>query len=461
VITIEGELFSVDARFEQQMRDAVQSAYAPAVDQRVSYSYASGYSQSPEDRPSLIVSLPLNGTGVAVVQISGAIVRGSSYYYPAWDIIAQDLKFLADRATVTGVVLLLDTPGGSAMGCEEVCDIVDQYKKPIVAYVAGYGCSAGYRLACHCDQIYATKSAQLGSIGTAMVLMDTSKQYEEEGVKVVSISTGPLKAIGQRGMPITDEQKMFLADVVAREQAGFVRSLTARGLTAEQQSAVASGGYWSAAEALQMGLIDGIKSVDEVISDAVSLVQSLEPELPESDQETKAGKVEGSDEMTTNVTGQPGAETGVKQGITIAEIKQLCPGATADFVLQQAEIAENSAVKVLQAFSAVQMGEIEKLKASQALTVVVGTAAVGSTQLTQVPAEGSAGTGLAGDVFQQFEGLLDEAIKGGMPRQQALQSVMTEHPELHQQYVSAFRKITPEQVSARRQRAGGQVVISK
>ena len=460
MICIEGELYSVDARFEQQMRDAVQSAYAPAADQRLPYSYTGAYSQSPDDRPSLIVSLPLSGTGVAVLQISGAIVRGDSYWSPSWGVIAQDLKFLEDRANVTGVVLLLDTPGGSAMGCEEVCDIVSQYAKPIVAYVTGYGCSAGYRLACHCDQIFATKSAQLGSIGTAMTLIDESKYYEEEGRKVVSISTGPLKTIGQRGLPITDEQRMFLAEVVQREQDGFLRSLTARGLTAEQQSAVLTGGYWPAEQAQQMGLIDGIKSVDEVITDTVSMVKSLEPKSTESERDTPDGKEKGKDDMT-NVTGQPAVDTGKeKTSVSIARIKQLCPGAVADFVLQQAEIADNDEVKVLQAFTAYQSAEIDKLKTSQTLASVVGTAPVGSTQLSQTPAEGSSGTGLTGDVLQQFEGLIDEAVKTGVTRQQALMSVTQEHPELHQQYVAAFRKITPEQVAARRQRAGVQIAVT-
>lgn len=457
-----GELFALDPRFEMQAAEVTRE-----VQQRVSYGMQS------DDRPTLITQMPLGGVGPAVVQISGCIYRGESRWWSTWDTIVQDLQLLESRQNVSSVVLLIDSAGGSAMGCEEACDFIDSMKKPVVAYVSGYACSAAYRLICHCDKIYATKSAQLGSIGTLLRLEDWSENYKQAGIEVVAASTGPMKAFGQHGLPITAEQRAFMQERVAIDQAGFVRSLTARGLSAEQQAVVSDGRYWSAPEALQLGLIDGIKSVTEVIEGAVSLVQSLEPVVSseddddevESEQLSAAGRLEGSDTMSKDVAGQPGADSGVKHGISTTEIKQLCPGASADFVLQQFEALQtepnpSAQVKVLQAFQTLQKQELDALKSNQSLAGVVGTDKVGSTQLTQAPAGGDAGKSLVGDVIQQFEGLLTEQIKAGLSRQQALATVVQEQPALHQQYLAAFKNITPEQAAERRQRMGLKTAIS-
>jgi signal peptide peptidase SppA len=365
---------------------------------------------------------------------------------------------------------VIDSPGGSAMGCQEACDIAEQMSKPIVAFVAGYGCSAAYRFACYCDQIFATKSAQVGSIGTALLVEDRSKQYAEAGVEVVAATTGEFKSFGRDGLPVTAEHRQFMAERVAVEQAGFVASLTARGLTPEQQAKVSDGRYWSAAEALQLGLIDGIKSVTEVTDGAVLLVGNSVPgvvvDVKDTEQLIPAGQIEGSD-IVSGGTGQPAAQTGEVQVISIAEIKQLCPGASSDFILQQAELPDNTKVKVLQSFQALLNERIDSLKKSndeaaaakqqadveqQRIDATLGKQPVGSTTLTQSVADGATGKGLTGGVIQQFESLVDEAVKGGASRQSAVGIVVQENPEMHGQYLAAIKQMTPEQKDARRRR---------
>ena len=456
-----GEIFAVDPRFERQMIEAVQQAET----QQVSY-----ISESSVDRPTLITELPLNG--VAVIQVNGAIYRGRRYWSATWDILIADLKFLKDRPSITSAMIVMDSPGGSAMGCQEACDIVDDFGKPIVAFVAGYACSAAYRFACHCDQIFATKSAQIGSIGTALMIEDSSKRYAEMGIEVVAATTGDFKSFARDGLPVTAEHRQFMAERVAVEQAGFAASLTARGLTAAQQAAVSDGRYWSALEAQQLGLIDGIKSISEMI-DGTVLSSSLglsgidDPgRIPAITQSGSAGLIEGSGPVS-GATGQPAADSGTdSKTVSIAEIKQLCPGASSDFVLQQAELTGNTAVKVLQAFSALQQSQIADLQKAQAdataatqhaaveqqrLAATIGTAPVGSAALTQGPADGVAGKGLTGGIVQQFEQLVEESAKT-VGRRAALGLVIQEQPELHQQYMQAVRKMTPAEVAARRVR---------
>ncbi len=458
MIIHQGELFAADPRFHEQIVEAVQRQAAQPMQ----------YSMNPDDRRSLITQLPI-GQGVAVIRVAGAIQRRESWWYPNWDTIVQDLKWLDNRQNITGVVMLIDSGGGIAMGCQEACDAVEQFSKPIVAFVEGYCCSAAYRLVCYCDAIYATKSAQLGSLGTMVMEYDYSEYVKSEGIRPVAVSTGPIKAFGAYGLPITEEQQAFMQELVANEQAGFLAALQVRGLSAEQQAKVTDGRYWPATEAQQLGLIDGVKEVSEVISSAVQLVQSLEPvaddqdDLSEVEQSLPVGSEGGSASMADS-TSQPAAKSGeqVAQGITTAEIKQLCTGAPAEFILEQFEACQSmpttdARVKVLQAFNARQQQELEEARKAVAVKQAAGTAPVGSTTLSNAPAGGEGGA--QGDVIQQFEGAVEERVKQLGPdtvngRRVALGQVVQEKPELHKQYLAAIRQMTPEQINDRRKRSG-------
>ena len=458
MILHEGELYAVDHRFESKVAETVQQAHAQQY-----------MPSSSSERPSLITELPLNG--VAVVNLRGVVMRGPSWWSASWQTLIADLEFLESRPSVTAVMIVIDSAGGSAMGCQEACDVVEKMTKPVVAYINGYGCSAAYRFACHCKQIFATKSAQIGSIGTSLTVRDRSKQYAEMGVEVVAATTGPFKAFGAEGLPVTQEHRQFMEERVAIEQAGFVASLTVRGLTPEQQAAVSDGRYWSAEEALQLGLIDGVKSVTEVTDGSVLLVQTsalgveIDDDETDVNQSLSAGQDEGS-ELVSGSTGQPAAKTGEVQTISIAEIRQLCPDAKPEFILQQAEIADNTAIKVVQAFAAVQAKQIADLQAAQTqqaaqqsaeeqqrVAQTLGTLPVGSQTLTQSVAGDNAGKGVGGDVIQQFESLVEDGVKNGLARPQALQTAIAESPELYTQYRQAFQKMDAEQKESRRLRS--------
>lgn len=461
MIIHQGELFAADPRFHEQIVEAMQRQAGQPVQ----------CSMNPDDRPSLITQLPI-GQGVAVIRVSGCIQRRESWWYPNWDTIVQDLKWLDTRPNVNAVVLLVDSGGGIAMGCQEACDAVEQFSKPIVAFVEGYCCSAAYRLVCYCDAVYATKSAQLGSLGTMVMEYDYSEYVKSEGIRPVAVSTGPIKTFGAYGLPITEEQQAFMQELVGSEQAGFIAALQVRGLSAEQQAKVTDGRYWPAAEAQQLGLIDGVKEVSEVISSAVQLVQSLEPvadtedDKSEVEQSLPVGSEGGSASMKDS-TSQPAAKSGeqaaqVAQGITTGEIKQLCTGAPAEFILEQFEACQSiptgdARVKVLQAFSVRQQQELEEARKAVAVKQAAGTAPVGSTTLSNAPAAGEAAA--QSDVIQQFEGAVEEKVKQLGPdtvngRRVALAQIVQEKPELHKQYLAAIRQMTPEQVADRRRRSG-------
>jgi ClpP class serine protease len=79
--------------------------------------------------------------------------------------------------------------------------------KPLVAYSGGMMASAAYWLSVSADAIIVAPSADIGSIGVYTAMLDTSRQLENEGIKVELFKQGKFKAMGLPGLPLTDEQR--------------------------------------------------------------------------------------------------------------------------------------------------------------------------------------------------------------------------------------------------------------
>lgn len=164
---------------------------------------------------------------------------------------------------VERLVLLIDSPGGSVDGSVELADTVFEarQKKPVVAQVDGLAASAGYWIASQATEIVSNRSALIGSIGVFSVLYDMSRLYENEGVKVIPIATGPFKTTGMAGTRITEDQIKDEQRVVDAFFDDFKKAI-ARGrpqMAVETIEEVSDGRVFKAdSEALGFGLIDRV-----------------------------------------------------------------------------------------------------------------------------------------------------------------------------------------------------------
>jgi capsid assembly protease len=208
--------------------------------------------------------------GVAVIDVRGVLAmhadqvngdcqpQGRSY-----ESIIDQLGVAVADPNVRAIVLRLETPGGSACGCQESYDaiVAADAVKPVHAYVAGYCFSAGTYLAAGCRSVTASSAAaHTGSIGTVMALWDTSAAADAAGFKRVVIRSGAYKAIYQPGEAITDAARAELQRECDAYAAAFYAAVRAgRGLTDEQAAQVLNGRTFLAAEAQRLGLIDAIQ----------------------------------------------------------------------------------------------------------------------------------------------------------------------------------------------------------
>jgi signal peptide peptidase SppA len=204
--------------------------------------------------------------GIAVIDMSGVLFgRGldnwEKVFFGLLDI--DDLETLFDEAVespeVKAIILHIASPGGSVQGIPEFAQKIykARNKKPIIAYSQDLMCSAAYWIGSACHSIIASQSALIGSIGVYSLLYDTSKLYEDSGIKVILVKSGQNKAIGIEGLPITPEQIKILqesTDFIYNKFTGFVLKGRERNIAEEDMQGL---DYWSEI-AKQKGLVDDV-----------------------------------------------------------------------------------------------------------------------------------------------------------------------------------------------------------
>lgn len=116
------------------------------------------------------------------------------------------------------IILDIDSPGGVATGIPELAAKIRTWseQKMIIAFTSSLCCSAAYWLASGCKAIIATPTADLGSIGVYIALVDDSEWWKQEGIKLELIKAGKFKAAGISGKALTAEERaLFQGDVDA------------------------------------------------------------------------------------------------------------------------------------------------------------------------------------------------------------------------------------------------------
>lgn len=199
-------------------------------------------------------------TGVASIHVLGPIGKNLSQIEQSCGATGLE-QIRADYAAALaggarGVLLDVDSPGGTVTGTPELAAMIADHPLPTVAYTEDMMASAAYYLAAGAEAIVATPSASVGSIGVYIPWMDTSAQYAAAGIVADPIvnTGGDLKALGFGGS-LTEEQRAYLQAEVDADFAAFKAHVTNR--RAIPDSAM-RGQCLSGKSALDANLIDAL-----------------------------------------------------------------------------------------------------------------------------------------------------------------------------------------------------------
>ncbi|WP_297500909.1 signal peptide peptidase SppA, partial [Thermococcus sp.] len=225
-----------------------------------------------EDQISFLRSL-INETGngtVAIVPIFGIIDE-----YTALQVVPL-LRELASNSSVGGVLLWIESPGGSVGPVMEIYSEVRKLSlvKPVVAYSGGIMASGGYYIAVGAEKIVADPLAEVGSIGVIYVHYDLEKNYEMNGIKVEVFKTGPYKDMGAEWRGLTPEEKKIISGMVNTYFQAFLKAVSeGRGMNMSTVKKFATGRTWFA-ENVTGTLVDETGGIDTAISVLESLMNA-------------------------------------------------------------------------------------------------------------------------------------------------------------------------------------------
>ena len=213
--------------------------------------------------------LHIEGT-ISSTQDAGLLYTEGAVYSQGY--ILSAIEEMKNDANNCGILLYCNTPGGELYATNEVYEELLLYKeetgRPVIAYFAEYACSGGYYLAMAADKIYANPMSTTGSIGvTYGAFLDISGLCEKLGIGVEELTSGANKAMGSYFAPMTNEQKEIISSQLEEYYEVFLNVvLEGRStLTRDALLPLADGRTFTATQALENGLIDGICRYNEYL----------------------------------------------------------------------------------------------------------------------------------------------------------------------------------------------------
>lgn len=204
------------------------------------------------------------GKRVVVIEATGVMIEGGGLGSPP-GLTRRTLMLLKHARTddrVKGVLLRLDTPGGSVTEADLLhheIQAVREAGKPVVLLMGDLCASGGYYAAVAANEIWALPTTITGSIGVILQGLNVSELMARHGVQDTSLTSGPNKAMLSPTRPVNPAQQALAQAVVDELYQRFVELVAAgRKLDEPTVKALADGRIFTARAALEAKLIDGI-----------------------------------------------------------------------------------------------------------------------------------------------------------------------------------------------------------
>lgn len=209
-----------------------------------------------------------NDEHVAVLYATGEISETTSAGINCFDLVPVILD-LAENDDVKGLVLRVNSPGGSVFGSEQIADALKQFKKtgkPFAVSMGDYAASGGYWISADAERIFADPLTITGSIGIFGVVPNIQPLLQKLGVTVNTVSTNPNGNFSIPFKPLNEAQMAALdANIHVGYDKFIKRVANGRKMPETKVRAIAEGRVYDGASALKLGLVDQLGSLDDAI----------------------------------------------------------------------------------------------------------------------------------------------------------------------------------------------------
>ncbi|MDD3649949.1 S49 family peptidase [Immundisolibacter sp.] len=225
----------------------------------------------------ILLVLGLLGTDVGVPQVTSrhtALVQLNGIIAPGTeadaDLVIESLRAAYDNSHVAGVVLRIDSPGGSPVQAGRINDEIRRLRKlhpnvPLYAVIDDICASGGYYVAVAADRIYADKASVVGSIGVLMNGFGFVGAMDKLGIERRLLTAGAHKGFLDPFSPQNPDDVAHARELLASIHGQFIDVVKqGRGERLKDDPRLFSGLVWTGAQGVELGLVDALGDADTV-----------------------------------------------------------------------------------------------------------------------------------------------------------------------------------------------------
>ncbi len=215
-------------------------------------------------------------SGIALITINGVIAFDSDDSplilgeRGAAGIIKTIDKLRTDYKNIKGVVIRVNSPGGTVAASQEIAAALQRLKEerdmPIFASYADVAASGGYYVTAQVDTIYANQGTLTGSIGVIIKTLHFKGLFDKLGISATTIKSGEFKDILSSSRAPTSVELRMLQKIIDNSYSAFYHVVQeGRGLTDRQMKNVADGRIFTGEQAKKVGLVDEIGTLHDAL----------------------------------------------------------------------------------------------------------------------------------------------------------------------------------------------------
>lgn len=223
----------------------------------------------------VLITLILNERcNVATVYLNGRLTtdtegyvsddEGEQVYVVSSQRLVKEIESAADKSNMQGLILDVNSEGGSVVAAEEIFNALRKLEIPIVALVRDVAFSAAYTAASAAKKIFLQKSSQVGAIGVTASYLANYEKNVKEGFSFQQLTSAKFKDLLNPNKPLTDDEKELLQGIISDMHENVVSAIAqGRGLDIGEVRSLADGSIYVGENAIENKLADQIGGTDE------------------------------------------------------------------------------------------------------------------------------------------------------------------------------------------------------
>lgn len=225
---------------------------------------------------SLNLKTLLDRDRLELVSLDGAITGGRASASGAMAVRDRLRELIKDKS-VKGVLLSINSPGGTVGASKELYEAVKDLKeqKPVVVSMLDQATSGGYYAASPATKIYANAGTLTGSIGVILSGFNAKELLDKVGIQAQTIKTGPYKDIFSPFRELGDPERQILQELLQSTYQEFISDVSkGRKLDLEVVRKLADGRIYTGRQAKDNKLVDELGTLDDAIADLRALART-------------------------------------------------------------------------------------------------------------------------------------------------------------------------------------------